>query len=50
MEIDFDCSCGERIEEFTRGDGGDVPGVRVACGDCDARYIVTITQITQGVQ
>lgn len=48
MGIEFDCSCGERINEFTRSEGGEFYEDRVACPDCNAYYVVTITQLTGG--
>lgn len=50
MGIEFDCSCGERITETTRGKQGEVPGVQLACSNCDSLYVVTITRLTSGVQ
>lgn len=46
MDIQFDCSCGAEISEFTRG-GPDVD-VRVICEDCESRYVVTITKLLDG--
>lgn len=42
MDIQFDCSCGDRISEFTRGPS---PDIQVKCEQCGAIYAVTITQL-----
>lgn len=50
MVLEFDCSCGKRLTESTSGKGGEVHGVQVVCPDCNANYIVTITQLAEGAE
>lgn len=47
MKIQFECTCGADISEFTRGEGPDTD-VRVVCGNCESMYVVTITQLLDG--
>lgn len=47
MKIQFQCTCGADISEFTRGEGPDTD-IRVVCGNCESMYVVTITQLLDG--
>lgn len=47
MNIQFECTCGADISEFTRSEGPDTD-VRVVCEDCESMYVVTITQLVTG--
>lgn len=48
VDIQFDCSCGDEISEFTRG--GPDGDVRVRCENCESRYVVTITKLLDGAE
>lgn len=50
MELSFDCTCGEKVSDFTRGEGGDAADVKAACPTCEALYVVTITQLRKGIE
>lgn len=50
MELSFDCDCGETVTDFTRGEAGEVKGTKLVCSSCEAMYVVTITQLREGIE
>lgn len=50
MELSFDCECGEKVSDFTRGEGGEVAGIKLVCPSCEALYVATITQLREGTK
>lgn len=44
MEFSFECNCGEKISDFTRGVTSDV-STQIGCSGCDSRYGLTITPV-----
>lgn len=45
MKISFECTCGEEIDDFTRGDG-DI-NTRMRCDECGTVHAVTISALTK---
>lgn len=45
MEISFDCTCGERVSEFTRGEDGNADKFGIVCDECESRYAVSVTKL-----
>lgn len=41
MNIEFDCECGHRIEDMTRGTQRNFE-VTIGCEECDRRYQLTL--------
>lgn len=44
MEFAFDCSCGDDVSGFTRGEKEEA-NFHVSCEGCGAVYAVTVTRI-----
>jgi hypothetical protein len=46
MEVSFDCGCGNRISGVVSG--GIAKSTSLGCGECEAKWAVTITNLRDG--
>lgn len=46
MEYEFECGCGERLSDFTRGRNAEI-STTIRCDECGTFYALTITTIEQ---
>ncbi|MFP4591496.1 MAG: hypothetical protein ACLFMX_06630 [Halobacteriales archaeon] len=47
MEFEFECDCGARVSDFTRGESVE-SNLVIECPACDAVYALTLTKLQSG--